>query len=312
MCCLERCCLLIDTLRIYLDEASLISARTGRYPVMSRLEQGFTSAGLRVYFEQDTEIMRLRSAARSEYALFLAQTPFHERALTLRRVYAFPFWSIETTNKRWEWAAAKARYSPDVARADAAEAFTRRWRAKWFPGVQAGQKEGFIYVPLQGRLTTQRSFQYCSPLEMLKLLFEAYPNREKVITLHPGEVYTSSERAQLRTLIAEHPQAQMSEMAAERLLAGCDFVVTQNSSVALKGFFLEKPAVLFGRIDFHHIAKSVFEHGPEAAFQSVADADLPFEDYLYWFFEVQAINAQREDAAERFLQTCRSVGWHIP
>ncbi len=46
--------------------------------------------------------------------------------------------------------------------------------------------------------------------------------------------------------------------------------MTQNSAVAMTGYFFHKPSVLFGRIDFHHIAANVHELGVDEAFRQVA------------------------------------------
>jgi len=115
----------------------------------------------------------------------------------------------------------------------------------------------------------------------------------------------------LDALISEQPQLVLSSRSAAELVRDCAYVVTQNSSAALMGYFHRKPAVLFGRIDFHHIAANVHDLGVAQAIGRVHDMNPPFARYLFWFFQVMMINAGREDAEEKIIATVRARGWDI-
>ena len=99
---------------------------------------------------------------------------------------------------------------------------------------------------------------------------------------------------------------ELTDRPSMELLAGCDYVVTENSAMALTGFFAEKPAVLFARIDFHHIAASVPRDGM-AAFDP--QPKPPFAAYLKWFFRRNAITSWADDAVDRIRVRFRNHGW---
>ncbi|MEO5613818.1 MAG: hypothetical protein ABIR04_02680, partial [Cypionkella sp.] len=167
--------------------------------------------------------------------------------LSLRRCYLDKFYRIEATNDRWDWEVAGLPFSVESGQAW----FQRHWRERLFRGLVVA-RGGYIFMPLQGKLLQRRHFQAASPIEMIRATLAADPVRRIVATLHPREVYSDAELEALRGL-------ERFELVQGSLpvLAGCEYVVTENSSMALTGFFANKPAVLFAQIDFHHIAASV-------------------------------------------------------
>lgn len=299
-----------DTVSVYLDGDMLVSAREGRHNYMNKLCQAFERAGARVVFRENTLLERIASAGRDGYSLFHMEEPFHDRALTTRRAYVYPFWRIETSARRWEWEVAGTPFDPDAVDPEEAARFTRFWRRRLFGDVET-TREGFVYVPLQGLLLDHRSFQTMAPVEMLRRTAEAEPRREILVGLHPKERYLPEEHAALERLEAETPRLQITDAAPEVLLAACDYVVTQNSALAFSGFFFGKPAVLFARIDFHHIAANVAELGVEEALSAARDARPPYERYIHWFLQQMSINAGKEDAPAKILAAVRRRGWKL-
>ncbi len=240
---------------------------------------------------------RLASVARPGWAMFYEDAPMPGRSLTMRRSYLDPFWHIEKTAKRWEFDVAKATFEPGAVDPTRAGQFGGFWRGKLNLPVSR-PSEGFIYVPLQGRLAEHRSFQAMSPVEMVRCLAERDPHRQIALTFHPNENYSQAERA-LVEVLCEHPRIQVSDKPMDQLLRTCDYVATQNSSVVISGFLMNKPAILFGQIDFHHIAASIPRDGVEAAFVHL-DAEAPdYARYLFWFFQQQALNVWRPDFPDR-------------
>jgi hypothetical protein len=97
----------------------------------------------------------------------------------------------------------------------------------------------------------------------------------------------------------------------ESLLPGCDYVVTQNSAVGFAGFFFGKPLVLFGQIDFHHIALKPAELGVREAIAAAPGWAADYDSYLWWFLQDRAINAGRPEAEEKTSARLRSFGWPV-
>jgi hypothetical protein len=244
--------------------------------------------------------------------MFHMDDPFHSRALTMRRAYHYPFWRIETSATRWQWEVATASFDASAVDSDQADEFLDYWQARLFgEAPRAAKNQGYIYMPLQGRLMQRRSFQAASPIDMIKATLAAAPDREIHVTLHPTEAYSQVETDALAVVIKDHPRVVLSSRSSAELVRDCAYAVTQNSSAAMTGYFHCKPAVLFGRIDFHHIAANVHDIGAAQAFGRVHDMLPPFAKYLYWYFQTMMINAGREDAEEKIIATVRARGWDI-
>ncbi len=299
-------------LRIYLDRAEVERARDGNYNLMNRIKSAFEWQGFRVEFVRNTLEQRLKSAGRRGYSLFFMQDPFHDRALNLRLAYYFPFWRIENTNERWEFDVALKSFDPAGLETDIARKWADRWRGFLFRGKAADPvREGVVYVPLQGRLLERRSFQFASPTEMIETVLAQDKCRKILLGLHPKETYSETELAALETLSENHARLSIARGGVEESLRTCDYVVTENSSVALSGMFFHKPVILFAEVDFHHIALNVARIGAEEAFARVAEWRPDFDTYLHWFIALNSIKADAEDAEAQILAAVRRHGWQV-
>jgi len=94
-------------------------------------------------------------------------------------------------------------------------------------------------------------------------------------------------------------------------LSDCNFIVTQNSSVAFHAILFKKPAILFGAIDFHHICINVNREGLDKAFDAVETRTLDFEKYLYWYWHLNAINLESNDVSQQLYDRFMELGWTL-
>lgn len=294
-----------ETLHIYLLEPLRSKAAAGEINVFNKIEQALD--GWTIRYHDDTDAERMSAAGRG-YGLFHMREPTAPHILCLRRTYHYPFWRIEKTNERWNFDVARSSFEPSRIPADKATAFYQRWRPRIY-GNGPTLRGGFVFIPLQGRLLEQRSFQSQSPVEMIETVLSRMPETQVRASLHPRETYTQGELAALDRLVTRHPRFQMVSAESKELLAECDLVVTQNSSVALTGYFAQKPAILFAGSDFHHIAGSVPRDGLEAALKDRPDPD--FVAYLFWFFQWQSINAGSDRATEKLRARFASHGFPV-
>lgn len=231
--------------------------------------------------------------------------------LTFRRVYHYPFWAIEQTAERWDWQVAKSPFPAETETQSQAAALYSRWRNRLFPATaDRATQDGYVYVPLQGRLLQHRGFQRCSPLDMLRLTLAAEATRPIIACLHPKETYAPAELAVLEALVAENPRLSIRMGGIEDMLRGCDYVVTMNSAAAFNGFFFGKPCILFARIDFHHIALTA---GPDdlGAFAQIMDHRPDYARYLAWFWQENCINAGRPEVRDRIRAALVTGGWPV-
>lgn len=294
-------------LRVYLEGPLLRMTQAGKMNFLNVLRAAVESRGWQVEWHETGPEARRHAPRRDGYALFHMQPPTHERALTFRRAYHYPFWRIETTQQRWRFRVAQAHFDPQAVDPAPAEAFAQSLRARVLPGPPP-TRTGPVLVPLQGHLRRCRSFQTMSPVQMLEHV--AATGRPTVATLHPRESYDAADHAALARLAARHPNLRIGGDTGA-LLRDCAFVATQNSGVAFDGYILGKPAVLFGQIDFHHIGLNVAELGAGAALAAAESHAPDYARYLWWFLQEQAINASRPEAPERILAAMRKGGWPI-
>ena len=302
-----------DDVVFYLERGLLQSAREGRHNFIGLVSKCLSDAGLRVFFEPTGAGAHAASAARPGFSIFHMEDPGHARALTVRRNYFYPFWQIERSARRWEWRVAAETFPGAIAERAEIERFARFWRQKLFPQASeqtAAPGRGPIFVPLQGRITEHRSFQSCSPIAMIERTASRLSDRDIVVTLHPKETYDEADFAALEAVEARHRNVAVSARPVETILPGCAAVVTQNSAVALEGFFFGKPAVLFGQIDFHHIAGNVPRDGEDAAFEALGAAP-DYAGYLWWFLQHMSINAGRPEAPAKIASILRGHGWPV-
>jgi hypothetical protein len=297
------------TVHFHLPDPMRGDAAAGRVNVINRILAELP--GWNAHFHDDSPAERVLSLARDGRSIWHMQTPPDDRGLCLRRAYWYPFWTLDRTNDRWNTETARAAYDPATVDETAARPFFRRLRRRIVGDVAAG-REGFVLMPLQGRLTRHRGFQAMSPVEMVEATLAA-DRRPVVATLHPHpkEPYADGDRAAIEALARRNPRLTLREGGSDALLPQCELVVTQNSSTVLTGFLLRKPAVLFAGTDFHHIAGSVPRDGLDAAF---ARARAPLSDpalYLYWFLCMHAINAGSDGAGPRIRETLAGQGWPV-
>ena len=294
-------------LRVYLEPAMLKTARAGTFNFLNVLKASVEAAGWRLEWHETGPAARLRAPNLDGHALFHAEAPTHDRALTFRRAYHYPFWQIEPVQQRWRFAVARAAFDPGEVDPDRARAFAARLRDRVLPGPPPGRGQT-VLIPLQGQIRRCRSFQTMSPVEMVQAV--ALTGRPCIATLHPNEHYDGQDLAALHQLAERHANLRIGGDTM-RLLRDCALVATQNSAVALDGYLLGKPAVLFGQIDFHHIGLNVAEIGASAALEQAENHAPDFDRYLFWFLQEMAINATLPEAGQRILAAMRRGGWPI-
>jgi hypothetical protein len=293
------------TLHLCLPDAMLRDAEAGRVGIVARIGDAIRPSGWRLALHGEGPMTRVR--LRGRHVLHHMRDPEGPRQLCLRRAHLYPFWRIEASNRRWLWDVARTPFDPSVVDLAAARAFRLRWQRSLL-GSGPVRREGFLFLPLQGRLSQRRSFQSASPLEMIEQTLDRVPGKPLLATLHPRETYSRADLAALDRLALRHPRFRLVTDRAEDLLRRCDGVVTQNSAVALTGFFALKPVVLFAGIDFHHIAGSVPRDGLDRALARLDEAP-DYAAYLFWFFRHHAINGGSGEAADQIVARFRAHGW---
>ena len=297
-----------DVIHVYLPDPMQQDAAAGQVNIINRIAAAVAPTGCRLVLHRQDAAELDKAAAHKGRAMFHMIDTVTPNGLTLRRAYHYPFWQIEATAARWAFDVARAVFNREDIDPDKAQMFRNRLCNRVLgPGdIQQGD---YVFMPLQGRLLQHRSFQSMSPVAMIEATLSQERHLPIQATLHPKESYDAADLAALAELEQRHPRFRVVRGGALALLRGCNYVVTQNSGLAINGFLLGKPAVLFAEVDFHHIAGSVPKLGLEAAF-AAAKADLPdFAAYLYWFFKLNTINAGAPEAEDQIRARLRRHGW---
>lgn len=296
-----------ETVTLFLEPSLRQSAVAGRHNFIGKVVEVLENASVRVEF---ANLPSHGAPSGGGKSLSHMKAPPDAQGLLFRRVYHYPFWQIEQSAERWEWDVTKAQFPVHAVNEKEAKRFYRFWRQRLFGDLPSqATREGFIYVPLQGRLTQHRSFQYCSPIEMLEHTVRLNEGRPIAAALHPKEEYSAVEITALEKIAQKYPNITIHLGDMERLLRGCDAVITQNSSAAYNGYFFGKPAILFGKIDFHHIALNVHGIGVEGAFAKLATHQPDYAAYIHWFWQQQSINAGRPDVLDRIAERFKRFRW---
>jgi hypothetical protein len=296
----------LETVTFYMEPELCDSAQVGKHNFIGKVADVLMRAGMGVRY------LPFGSAVLSEgWTMSHIKSPPDKRGLSFRRVYHYPFWQIERSAERWTWDVAQTTFNPDPAEAKEAARFYKFWQKRLFEDTpQTASREGFIYVPLQGKITSHRPFQTCSPLDMVEHCL-AQTSGRVITTLHPNEHYDRSEIKALRKLEKSHRRLEVQTGGMVDLLARCDYIVTQNSSVAFNGYFFGKPSLLFRKAEFHHIAVQAMEDDLAAGFDAVRHLAPDYAAYVHWFWQKNSINAGRPEAEEMIATRLRRFGWPV-
>lgn len=293
-------------LRIYLHPPVLHTARAGKLGFLNRMRDLLTARGWQVEIRWSGKQARAEAPSQPGYALYHMEKPTHDRALTFRLAYHYPFWRLEAVAERWRWPVARAEFRPAADPATARD-FADRLRGRVLPGP-APQRGDHVLIPLQGCIRQQRSFQTMSPIAMVEAV--ARTDRPCIATLHPKESYDPDDHAALAELARRYSNLTIGG-DTPALLRGCAFVATQNSAVAFDGYLLGKPTVLFAQVDFHHIALNVVDLDVAEALARAPDHRPDFPGYLHWFLREQSLDMMAGDADDRMLAAMRRCGWPV-
>ncbi len=300
-----------DQVTFYLTAQLRRRAEAGNHRFLAMLTDVVVAAGLRPVFADRKAGYDLAAAVRPGYGVFLMDEPTNDRIVTIRHSYFGPFWRIEGSARRWDWPVAQTAFDPDSVDTQAAQRFITWWGKNLFgDGPDTATRGDYVYVPLQGRLTEHRSFQSCSPIRMLETILEHEPRRI-MATLHPREDYSNADHAILNDFCQRFPRLSIETGNMAAHLRECDYVVTQNSGVGLLGYFHRKPLILFGKIDFHHIALNVADIGAADAFAQVRTIAPDYAGYMWWFQRIMAIDAAGPDAVVQVAARLRHLGWPV-
>lgn len=168
--------------------------------------------------------------------------------------------------------------------------------------------QGAIAVFLQGPAPQRNGQAYCSFAAMLEAVCAGAGGRPVLVKPHPLKPELGAEIIALVQAKGLAPMA--TDANVHDILATCAATVSINSATALEGFLHGKPAVLFGRSDFHAFVETVQQ--PAAFEAALARALRHPPDYaraLTWYFGQHCLDIQADSFDARLLAIFAEAGF---
>lgn len=140
-----------------------------------------------------------------------------------------------------------------------------------------------IAVFLQGPMPELRGHAHMSTADMLRAVTQGARGRPVVVKPHPLKPDLGAE--QIARAVAEGASLLQTDANVHDILAAAAVTVSINSATGFEGFLHAKPAIFFGRTDFHQCVETVqrpeeFPHALERALTRKSN----YAEAMYWYF----------------------------
>jgi hypothetical protein len=207
----------------------------------------------------------------------------------------------------------------DPAQIDVAEAatFTAMLHARFTAARHSRYKqrrevnalpEGAIAVFLQGPAPIRQGQSYCGFEDMLRTVAKHAQGRAVVVKAHPLKPELGADI--IAKVQAEGYGVTATEANVHDILAACALTVSINSATALEGFLHEKPAVIFGRSDFHALVETATSAQDfPRAMAAALGARRDYARALTWYFKHNCLDIHAEDFDTRLLAIFAKAGF---
>lgn len=153
---------------------------------------------------------------------------------------------------------------------------------------------------------------HLTPRQLIKALQDRDDPRPIVVKPHPKEK-TPETLEWLTRQARKDPRLRVFIGNIHDLLSQADVVVTINSAVGIEAMLHEKPVVLCGDTDFHHICEMVtrrrdMDAGLARAKARAAAADWPFRAYIGWYYGRMCHDPRAPGFGARVVAKLRTMG----
>lgn len=270
---------------------------------LSKLHAGFGAVGARVEIRQRDRAALEALGETPDFHIVWQGRFRHPRLLNTAVAYVFPFWYLDPQGVYGASTVTERRFDPAAQDPTEARAFADRLRKRLVeprqsrlpqPDVTAPLPKGAIAIFLQGRSEPTERLGYMPEAEMVKTVLSETRGRPVILKPHP--LTRDLETFEMLAALKDDPRVIVSFGNIHDILAASAVTVSLCSAVSLEGMMHHRPAVLFGRSDFHHCAETVAraQDWPAALDRALAQA-RPFDAFLHWFLAEQMLNAGRPD-----------------
>ena len=221
--------------------------------------------------------------------------------------YIWGFWYLDPRGVNWMSSIRRTQF-------DAASVDTER-AAYFFNGVSGHMlRENVSRAPQAARVAQDpaAAVVYCQELEAAPEPCNILTTEQMIRTtaaatsevvyvkLHPDQSPAGTRR--IEAIVANYPNARLTNASVHDLNAAARVVVTQNSAAGFEALMQKKPVITCAKSDFWHatltprsaadLADAV-RYGPEAM------EDFDYEAYFWWFLEGRCLEPQKDEFGAR-------------
>ncbi|MDB5665862.1 hypothetical protein [Cypionkella sp.] len=176
------------------------------------------------------------------------------------------------------------------------------------PKTLSNLPQGALAVFLQGPAPQRNGQAYCSFETMVEAVCAGAGGRDVLVKPHPLKPELGAEI--IAAVRAKGYRLTQTDANVHDILAVCSATVSINSATALEGFLHRKPAVLFGRSDFHAVVETVQDTAAfGAALARVLTNPPDYARALYWYFGQHCLDIQADNFDARLLAIFAEAGF---
>lgn len=269
----------------------------------------------------------LRAPSRTDWSEFLDSDNLHiiengmvqqPNALNTALAYLPRYFHLDAHGVLAESSAGSASYDENSVNSVLARSRFREFRDRFVKGRRSryGPKkevatlpEGCIAVFLQGDNPHRQGTAFCDNETLLRTVVANAGGRPVVVKAHPFSRQLDDAQLILK-LLQDGLPLEPTDANVHDILHHCAATVSYNSAVAIEGFLHNKPAVLFGKSDFHHVSETVKNvQDFSAALEAALRKEVNYEKFLYWYFSRFALTADDRLLAHKLRHAFELVGF---
>lgn len=293
----------------------------GLLPFYRRLDQGLTDLGVpHRLVPMDRAALPEQIAADEDFHILNHARAPHPRVLSAGVAYIYPFWHLDPLGIRAFSSIRDQVFDPtEIPQAEAEAMFQRLHRRQVVPKKsryeQSDEAEDLpdnavaVFFQSEGHRNVDETC-YLDRWTMLETCLAADPTRPVIVKPHPREMeMTLFDR--LVALSERHKNLTISLSNIHDILARADQVVTINSAVGVEAYLHEKPVILCGQADFHHIATSAQTADDLHVALTTPAPPVDHKRYLAWYFGRCCLDASAADLTSRLIARIRAQGYHF-
>ena len=303
---------------LHMPERFIAGFAKGKPPLLyGRIVQTLAARGLTADFAADMPRAAARALQDGNLHIMENGQVQAQGWLNAATAYLEGFFHVDPKGVQAASSIGARAYEPALIDADQAARYAKMLDARFTArrhsryrqmGAVSALPKGAIAVFLQGPAPIRQGQAFASFEEMLRAVVAGAEGRAVLVKPHPLKPELGAEI--IATLQAEGHALIATEANVHDILAACAVSVSINSATAIEGFLHQKPAVIFGRSDFHALVQTAqspsdFPRALRAALHSPPD----YAKALYWYFGQNCLDIQADSFDDRLMAIFAAAGF---